>query len=37
LGIRLLRDRKAMVQEHPDEFVGEVVKAKRLPGEKARK
>jgi very-short-patch-repair endonuclease len=37
LGIRLLRIPNAMVLEHPDEFVREVVEAIRAPVEKARK
>jgi|SRR5271157_388042 len=37
LGIRLLRIPNAMVLEHPDEFVREVVKAFRGSVEKARK
>ena len=37
LGIRLLRIPNAMVLEHPDEFVCEVVKAFRGSVEKARK
>ena len=32
-----MRIPKAMVVEHPDEFVGAVVMAKRLSAEKARK
>ncbi len=37
LGIRLLRISNAMVLEHPDEFVREVVEAVRAPVEKAGK
>ena len=37
LGIRLLRIPNAMVLEHPDEFVREVVKAFRGSVEKVRK
>jgi very-short-patch-repair endonuclease len=37
VGIRLLRIPNAMVLEHPDEFVREVVEAIRASVEKARK
>jgi very-short-patch-repair endonuclease len=37
LDIRLLRIPNAMVLEHPDEFVREVVEAMRLSREKAKK
>ena len=37
LGIRLLRIPNAMVLEHADEFVREVVEAMRPSGKKARK
>jgi len=37
LGIRLLRLPNAMVLEHPDEFVREVVEAIRASVEKAKK